>query len=201
MIAMFNTPEIPENPWSEDSIVELLACLDIIVCSRGRIPELGDFAKAQSHKQHTLKLLRESLSNDCSEEEIERKLYELHKEGNRWPEYNFGKVFKFGSCEMHTIDQDIKRKVSDRFKNLQLVTPRQPRTSCRKPQLRGNLKTGDSSSIRKRTQTGLTPRDPTTARQVRHTMPKVLVFIEHINLYGLTWRTEQTQWFGPASVT
>jgi hypothetical protein len=193
MIAMFNLPEVPEKPWPRDSIAELLARLDIIICSRGQIPGLGDTAKAQSHKQHTLKLLRESLSNDYSEEEIERKLYGLYKEGDRWPEYNFGRVFKFGSCEMRTIDEDMERNVSERFKNLQLITPRQSRSACRKSKLRASAETGNTSSIRKPTRTKLRHRESTTAQQVRHMTLKVLIFIEHIDLYGLILRTEPAE--------
>lgn len=116
-----------KQTWSQDNIVELLACLDFLVWLTGSKPDLGNDDAAELNKQHILSSLHKTLSGDHTREEIEKKLYQIYREGDKNAEWNFQKVFYFGSYEMHSLDKDMKRKVLDTFKNLQMTAPRQRR--------------------------------------------------------------------------
>lgn len=85
------------------------------------------------------------MSVTYSREQIERKLYGMYKEGDEWADYNFCKVFWFGSSEMHKLGKEMKDKVWETFKNLQMTTPRQRRAIVQPHQTQYKHKPGSIS--------------------------------------------------------
>lgn len=98
--------------------------------------------KSESNKQHVLTELHKSMSVTYSREQIERKLYDMYKEGDEWADHNFCKVFWFGSPEMQKLGKKMKGKVLERFKNLQMTTPRQRRVIAQSHQTEDRRKSG-----------------------------------------------------------
>jgi hypothetical protein len=131
--------------WPTDHVVELLARLDLLIGIIGptQIPRTD--IKSETDKQHILTELHKGFSVNYSQEQIEQKLYDMYEEGDGWADWNFSRVFWFGSSEMHTLGKEMKSKVLERFKNLQMTTPRQRRAIAQSHQTQDKRKPGSIS--------------------------------------------------------